>query len=150
MWRKVHILSPVQSLIVASISAAVISAPLTMKLVVPQQTGFHIPLWPDAFDPYVNFSAVLMGVISPLLGYYHLGRLGFLVSLASGFAVTWSMAVCAILCFYYLGRYWESAWLSFGTYVACVALVYLVVAWLHLRAARSSTFREAQRKLGLV
>src|SRR2546423_13272087 len=103
MWRRVHVLGPVQSLIVASLSAAFISTALTILLVSREQTGLRIIFWPDTLHPYITFSIVLIGVISPLLGYYHLGRLGFLLTVASGFAITWLMAVCAFLCFAYVG-----------------------------------------------
>jgi hypothetical protein len=150
MWRRVHILGPVQSLIVASLSAAFISTALTILLVPPRQTAFRIIFWPDTLDPYITFSTVLIGVISPLLGYYHLGRLGFLLTVASGFAITWLMTVCAILCFAYVGHYFGNVWLSFAAYITCVALTSVLIVWLHVRAAKSPSLHEAQRKLRLL
>jgi membrane protein implicated in regulation of membrane protease activity len=89
-------------------------------------------------------------VVPALLGYYHLGRLGFVLNIAAGFALAWVMAVCGILCFVYVGHHFGSVWLSTVAYAACVVLVYLLIARLHLRAATSLSVRDAQRKLGLV
>jgi hypothetical protein len=84
-------------------------------------------------------------VLPALLGYYHLGRLGFVLNVAAGFALAWMMAVCGILCFAYLGHHLGSVWLSTVAYAACVVFVYLLIARLHLRAATSPsvvTFSE--------
>jgi hypothetical protein len=150
MWRKVHVLSAVQSLIVASISAGFVSIALTIELISSEQTGFHILVWPDTLDPYITFSVVLIGVISPLLGYYHLGRLGFLLNMAARLATAWLMAACAILCFIYGDHYLGNVWFSFAVYLTCVALAYMIIVWFELRAATSSSLREAQQKLRLL
>jgi membrane protein implicated in regulation of membrane protease activity len=97
-----------------------------------------------------QFSIVLIGVLPLLLGYYHLGRLGFLLSVAAGFAIVWSMAVCGILSFVWVGHYFGGVWLSTVLYAACVVMVYLLIARLHLRAARSTSLHDAQRKLRLI
>ena len=150
MWRRVHVLSPMQSLVMASVCAAFISTALTILLVSREQTAFRIIIWPEALDPYITFSVVLIGVISPLLGYYHLGRLGFLLTVASGFAITWLMAVCAVLCFAYVGYNLGHVWLSFGTYSGCIALTYSLLVWLHLWVSNSPTLHAAQQKLRLL
>lgn len=150
MWRRLHILSPVQSLVLASLSATVIAVPVAARLLARDETSLlrNIP-WPDTLNPYITFSIVFMGVVPALLGYYHLGRLGFLLNAAAGAALAWIMAVCGILCFVALGHYSGSLWLSTFTYAACVVLVYMFVAVLHLKAARSSSVYDAQRKLRL-
>ena len=68
--------------------------------------------WPDTLNPYITFSLVFIGVVPALLGYYHLGRLGFVLNIAAGFALAWVMAVCGILCFVYIGHHFGSVWLS--------------------------------------
>jgi len=133
----------VQILFVASISAALISGALTIEF--GNQTAVPILFWPDSMNFCITFSIVSVGMISPLLGYYHLGRLGFLLTVVAGLATSWLMAVCAVVSFVYL----ETVLLSFATYAACLALAYMILVWLHLRAARSSSIREAQRKLRL-
>jgi len=60
------------------------------------------------------------------------------------------MAVCAILCFAYVGHYFGNVWLSFAAYIACVALAYVLIVWLHVRAAKPPSLHEAQRKLRLL
>jgi hypothetical protein len=151
VWRKLHMLSPVQSLVLASISAALIALPLAVQQVSRNQTALLQNLfWPDTLNPYVTFSLFFIGVVPPLLGYYHLGRLGFLLNVAAGIALTWIMAVCGILCFVYVGHHFESVWLSALTFAACVVLVYLLIARLHLKAATSPSVRDAQRRLHLL
>jgi hypothetical protein len=150
MWRKVHVLSAVQSLIVASISAGFVSIAFTIELIFREQNGFHIVVWPDALSPCINFSIVLIAVISPLLGYYHLGRLGFLLNMAAGLATAWLMAACAIICFILGDHYFGNVWFSFAVYLTCVALAYMIIVWFHLRAAKSSSLRETQQKLRLL
>ena len=155
MWRTLHVLSPVQSLALASFSAASLALPLAVQSISRDQTALYLRnlFWPDTLyvDAYVNFSLFFIGVLPALLGYYHLGRLGFLLNVAAGFALAWIMAVCWILCLVHLGRHhFGSLWSSAVAYAACIILVYLLIAWLHLRAATSPSVRDAQRKLHLL
>jgi hypothetical protein len=141
----------VQSLVLASVSAALISLPLAAESVSRDQTALvRVLFWPDTLNPYLTFSLVFIGVVPALLGYYHLGRLGFLLNVAAGFALAWIMAVCGILCFAYVGHLFGSVWLSTVAYASCVVLVYLLIARLHLRAATSPSVRDAQRSLRLL
>jgi hypothetical protein len=140
-----------QSLVLASISAAFITLPLAVQSVSRDQTALlHGLFWPDTLNPYLTFSIIFIGVVPALLGYYHLGRLGFLLNAAVGFALAWAMAVCGIMSFAYVGHLFGSVWLSTLAYATCVVLVYLIIARLHLRAASSPSVREAQRKLHLL
>jgi hypothetical protein len=151
MWRRLQVLSPVQSFVLASVSAALIALPLGVQSVSRDETALVRDLfWPDTLTPFITFSLVFLGAMPALLGYYHLGRLGFLLNVASGFALAWLMAVCGILCFVWVGHYFGSVWLSTVVYVACVVLVYILIARLHLGAARSPSVRDAQRKLRLL
>jgi hypothetical protein len=146
VWRRLHVLSPVQSLVLASVSAALVALPLAGQLVSRDQTALvRVLFWPDTLNPYLTFSLVFIGVVPALLGYYHLGRLGFLLNVAAGFALAWIMAVSWILCFVYVGHHFGSVWLSTIAYASCVVLVYLLIARLHLRAATSPSVRDAQR-----
>jgi hypothetical protein len=151
MWRRLHVLSPVQNLVLASVSAASIALPLAAQSVSRDQTALMRNLfWPDTLTPYVTFSLIFIGVMPALIGYYHLGRLGFVLNVAAGFALAWIMAVCGILCFVYVGHRFGNVWLSAVAYAACVVLVYLLIARLHLRAATSPSVRDAQRRLHLL
>ena len=144
-------LTPVQSFVVASVSAAVLAVPFALQWVPNDQGGLiHNLFWPDALNAYIAFPIFLISIIPALLGYYHLGRLGFLVNVAAGFALAWFMAVCWIFCFVYIGHYSGSLWLVFVAYALCVVLVYLLIARLHLRAATYQSVRDAQRKLHLI
>jgi len=124
--------------------------PLAAQLVSSDRTALvRILFWPDTVNPYVTFSVIFIGVVPALLGYYHLGRLGFMLNVAAGLALSWIMAACGIVCFVYFGNYFGSVWISIVAYSACVVLVYLLMARLHLRAATSPSIRDAQRKLHL-
>jgi hypothetical protein len=100
----------------------------------------------------MTFSLVFIGVVPALLGYYHLfvGRLGFLLNFGAGFALAWIMAVCGMLCFAFVGHLSGSKWLSTVAYAACLALVYILIARFHLRAAKFPSVLDAQRKLHLL
>jgi hypothetical protein len=141
----------VPSFILASISAALIALPLAAQSVSRDQTALlHDLFWPDTLNPYLTYSIIFIGVVPALLGYYHLGRLGFLLNVAAGFALAWVMVVCGIVSFAYVGHLFGSVRLSTLAYAACVVLVYLIIARLHVRAASSSSVRDAQRKLHLL
>ena len=140
-----------QTLIVASLSAASIALPLAAQLASRHQRALIRSLfWPDTLEPYITFSLIFIGVLPALLGYYHLGRLGFVVNVVAGFALSWIMAVCGMLCFVVVGHYSGSVWLSTIVYGVCVGLVYLLITGIHIRAATSPTVRDAQRKLRLL
>jgi len=122
-----------------------------MRLVSRDEAArFRIPLWPDMLNPYITFTIVLLGVLPVLLGCYHLGRLGFFLSVAAGFVLTWSMAVCGIVSFVWVGHYFGRLWLSAVFYAACVVVFYVLIARLHLRATTSPSLHDAQRKLRLI
>jgi hypothetical protein len=95
----------------------------------------------------MTFSFIFIGVVPVLLGYYHLGRLGFLLNVAAGFALAWIMAVCGMLCFAFVGYLSGSAWLSTVAYAACLALVYILIARFHLRSARSTSLAFTTNKI---
>lgn len=151
MWRRFHVLSPLQSLVVASVSAATIAVSLALQSMARDETALlRIIFWPDTLNSYMMFSLVFVGAVPALLGYYHLGRLGFLLNVAAGFALAWIMAVCGILCFAGLGHYFGSVRLSTIVYAALVALAYILITRLHFTAASSPSVHDAQRKLRLV
>lgn len=150
MWRRLHVLSPVQVLIVASLSAASIAFPLTVQLASRHEGALIGSLfWPDTLNTYITFSLIFIGVLPALLGYYHLGRLGLVVNAVAGFALSWIMAVCGMLCFVVVGHYFGSVWLSSAVYCVCLVTVYLLLTRIHIKAATSPSVRDAQRKLRL-
>lgn len=55
-----------------------------------------------------------------------------------------------MMSFAYVGHLFDRVWPSTLAYAACVVLVYLIIARLHLRAASSPSVRDAQRKLRLL
>jgi len=151
MWRKLHVLSPGQSLVLASVSAALIALPITLQSVSRDEAAhFRFQLWPDTLNPFITFPVFFIGVLLVLLGYYHLGRLGFLLSVFAAFAVAWSIAVCAIFSFVGAGHYFGSIRLGAILYSTLVVAIYLLAARLHLRAAKSPSLHDAQLKLRLV
>lgn len=151
MWRRIHVLDPLQGLIVASVSASAMAIPLALQTIPRDETALIRDLfWPDTLTPYITFSLVFIGVVPALLGYYHLGRLGSLLNVAAGFVLAWVMAVCAMLCFAVVRHYHGGTFFCVAAYAVCFVLVYLVIAHLHLKAAGSALVRDAQRKLRLI
>jgi len=146
VWRRIRVLGPLQSFALGSVCAAVIALPLASRLIFLDNTSLLRDLfWPHQLDPYVVFPAFFIGVLPVLLGYFHLGRLGVILSLGLGLALVWLMAVCAALCFVRL-----PVWLGMLSYTVCVLLVYLLMFWLHMKAVTSPSVRDAQRKMRLV
>src|ERR1051326_3212668 len=119
MWRRLHVLSPVQALIVTSVSSASIALALAARSSAGNEIAM-LRLWPYTLDPYLTFSFIFVGLVSVLLGYYHLGRLGFLLNIGAGFAFAWIMAACGILSFWGVGHFVGSVQLSTVAYAACV------------------------------
>ncbi len=151
MWQKFHILSRAQVLFLASVCAALIAVAIALASIPADGISWNRFLGPSRqFDPFINFGLAFVSVLPVFLGYYHLGRLGFLLSVAAGFALAWIMAVCEILCFVFVGHLFGSARLSAFAYAGCDIFVYLLIAWLHLKAAMSPSVRDAQRKLHLL
>ena len=151
VWRRLHVLNPVQSLVLASVSAAIIALPLALQSVPHNDTALlRNFFWLDILNPYITFSFFFLGIVPALLGYYNLGRLGFLLSVSLGFAFAWIMAVCGLLCLMYVEHRFGSVWLGTLAFAMCVLLAYVLIARLHLRAAKSPSVNDAQRKLRLL
>ena len=145
VWRRIHILGPVQSFVLGSICAAVIALPLAVQTVSRDETSILRGLfWPQQLDPFIVFPAFFLGVLPLLLGYFHLGRVGFILSLGLGIPLPWLMALSAVLCFLRLPM-----WLGMLSYTGCVLLVYMLMFWLHMKAIKSPSVRDAQRKMRL-
>jgi hypothetical protein len=54
-----------------------------------------------------------------------------LLNIASGFALTWLMAVCAIFCFVRVGNWLGIVGLATVAYAACIGMSYICIAWFH-------------------
>lgn len=145
MWRKFHQLTPVQVFVVACFSAAVLAVPYALANISNDDTAiFRDFLWPHELNPIIGFGAALVGIIPIFLAYYHLGRVGALVSTAIC-AISWYMAIlCAIIVF----RLHDE---TFGIVsYAAVCLLYCGLLFLsHLRAAKARWITRAQLSLGL-
>ncbi len=149
VWRRLHVLNPVQCLVLASISAATIALPLALQPV-PRTALLRNLFWPDVLNPYLTFSFVFIGILPALLGYYNLGRLGLLLSVVPGFAFAWVVTVSGLLCMIYAEHRFGSVWLGTVAFGICVLLAYVVITRLHLGAAKSRSVNDAQRKLRLI
>ena len=151
MWQKFHILDRAQVFVLASVCAVVIALAIALASIPADGISWNRFLGPPRpFDPFINFGLAFVSVLPVFLGYYPLGRLGFLLSVAVGFALAWIMAVCEIWCFVFVGPLFGSVRLSAAAYAGCGVLVYLLIAWLHLKAAVSPSVRDAQRRLHLL
>ena len=145
MWRKFHQLTPVQVFVVACFSAAALALPYALATISNDDTAiFRDFLWPHELNPLIGFGAALVGIIPIFLAYYHLGRVGALVSTVIC-AVTWYTAILfAIFVFQMHDQ-------IFGIVAyAAVCFFYCVLLLLsHLRAAKARWIISAQLSLGL-
>jgi MFS superfamily sulfate permease-like transporter len=136
---------------VGSVTAAVVAVQVAILSIPPQDDTAWLRdlFWPDRLTPYITFSLVCLGVLTVLLGYFHLGRLGAFVSLGVGFALAWLMAVCAIVCFVRLSSA-RTVWLGELSYGTCLLVVYLSMFYVHMKATKSRWIVDAQRKMHLL
>lgn len=143
VWRKIHILRPVPSFIVASASAASLAVPFAINSVSRNETAmFRDLFWPHQFNPSLTFAVVFLALLPVLLGYYHLGRvglvLGTLVAMGTGFIMTLSTLLITL------------GWLGVLAYIVIGLLVGLLLFLAHMKASNSPSIRNAQRALHLV
>jgi hypothetical protein len=96
--------------------------------------------WPHQFDPLVNFSSVFLLVLPVFLGYYHLGRLGALLSLPISAGTWFGSFLCAL---FVLQGQPEVA--EVATYVSFCLLLGLLVFAMHMKAADSPAIQRALR-----
>jgi hypothetical protein len=89
--------------------------------------------WPHQFDPLVNFCSVSLSVLPVFLGYYHLGRVGGLLSLPISAGTWYASFLCAL--FVLQGQ---------------PAVAGLLVFAMHVKAADSPAIQRAQRSLRLI
>ncbi len=156
VWRRIRVLGPVRSFVLSSVCAAVVILPLAVHTIsVDQRSILSDLFWPHQLDPFIVFSEFSLAVLPLLLGYYHLGRLGLILSLGLTIPLPWLMAVCAMGCFAWIPMKlgikedMPSFWLCTLGYTWCVLLVYMVIFWLHMKVFSSRSVRDAQRKMGL-
>ena len=134
-----------------SLASAILALPFAVRSVSYNDTAWLRNLfWPHQLHPYITFSLVFFCVLSALLGYFHLGRLGLLLNAAAGLIVMWLMAVFGTLCFVWVGHYSGSFIASAFAYAVGAVLLYVCMGWLHFRAATAPFIREAQRRLRLL
>jgi hypothetical protein len=143
VWQKFHILGRVQVFIVSTMCAAVIAG--SFASVVGFRDGFLRDLfWPHQFDFFVNFSAFFLLVIPLFLGYYHLARLGVLLSLLVSALTYFAMGLCALFIFSV-----HADLLGAVAYVGAGLLLCILLFAAHMKASKSRVVREAQRLLRL-
>jgi hypothetical protein len=146
VWQKFHVLNRLQVFVVSSVCAAVIAVPFAIASISHDETAiFRDLFWPHQFNPLINFGSIFASVLPVLLGYYHLGRVGALLSLAVSATTCFVTVLCAF-------RFFAGGAVLLGAiaYVgACVLLSMLVFA-LHMKASNSRAIRDAQRSPRLV
>ena len=146
VWRKFHTLSRVQVFVVSCVCAAVIAVPFAIASISHDETAlFRDLFWPHQFKPLINYGAIFMSVLPLFLGYYQLGRIGALLSLAVSAVAFCVTALCAF-CFFagHAPLFGTIAYVS-----ACVLLSMLVFA-AHMKASNSRAIQDAQRLLRLI
>jgi hypothetical protein len=146
VWRKFHLLTPSHLFMVASLSASVLAAPVALLYASHHATNIMRDLlWPHQLDPYIGFAATFLAIIPIFLGYYHLGRVGAVLSLLFS-CVIWYAAILAAFCVF-LPRRVE---FGVGAYGMFCLLLYSLLFWCDLKMADARAVKEAQRKLQLL
>jgi hypothetical protein len=146
VWRKFHLLTPLHVFIVASLSASVFAAVVALQSVSNDETAIMRDLlWPHQLDPYVGFAATFLAVIPIFLGYYHLGRLGAVLSLLFSGAI-WYAVILSAFCVL-LPRNIRFGLIAFE--IICL-LLYALLFRCNVKMAEARAVREAQRKLRLL
>ena len=146
VWRKFHLLGRVQVFVLSSLSAAIVAVPFAITSISHDETAFMRDLfWPHQFTPAIAFNSVFLSIIPVLLAYYHLGRLGAMLSLAVSVMAFYAGPLCAILVF----RPHAESVGAVG-YLGASLLLYVLLFVVHLRAATSSMIQSAQRALHLL
>lgn len=145
VWRAIHLLRPVPSFIVASASSAIFALPFALISAAHDETvTFRDLFWPHQFNPFLTFVLVFLMLLPVLLAYYHLGRVGVMVSIAGSLATGVVMALSALLLTS------RPVWLGAFAYVGIGLVVYLFLLFAHMKAAKSRSIADAQRILRLV
>ena len=104
---------------------------------------FRDLFWPHQLNPFLTFAVVFLALLPVLLAYYHLGRVGLMVSIGVSAGTGFVMMLSAVLVML-LG------WLGVLAYAGIGLLIYLLVFLAHMKAAKSRSIRDAQRVLHLL
>ena len=84
----------------SSVCAVVIAVPLALASIPSDGAPMYDFLAPPhQFDPVITLGSVFVSVLPVFLGYYHLGRLGALLSLAISAVTCFAVRLCAFLVF---------------------------------------------------
>jgi hypothetical protein len=149
VWQKFHILSRVQVLVVASVSAAVIALAVALVSIPADGTSWGRFLGPSRqFDPFINYGSAFVSLLPVLLGYYHLARIGALLGLALSAVMCFVTQVCAVFVFG-LQLVGPSVLLQEVTYVGIWLMLSVLVFAVHMKASSSQAVRDTQRSLRL-
>ena len=144
VWQRFRILGRVQVFILSSVCAAIIASPFALASM--GRYGRPFLGWPHEFDPLINFGLGFVSVLPLLLAYYHLGRLGALLSLAVSALMYYATLLCAAFLFVFLGALVFDA----VAYMCFCLLLSTLVFTVHTKLFNSRAIREAQRSLSLI
>ncbi|HEY6938906.1 MAG TPA: hypothetical protein VI424_17225 [Terriglobales bacterium] len=132
------------SFVVASACAAIFALPFAVNSTSSDETAmFRDLFWPHQLNPFLTFAVVFLALLPVLLAYYHLGRVGLMVSIGVSAGTGFVMMLSAVLVML-LG------WLGVLAYAGIGLLIYLLVFLAHMKAAKSRSIRDAQRVLHLL
>jgi hypothetical protein len=145
VWQKFHILGRVQVFVVSSVCAAVISSPLALASM--GRYGRPFLGWPHEFDPLINFGLVFVSALPVFLGYYHLGRIGALLTVAVSAVMYFAARLCASLLFVF---FYQALVFDAIAYLSTCLLLSMPVFAAHMKSSDSRAIRDAQRSLRLV
>jgi len=150
VWQQFRILNRAQVFVLATVCAAVIALGVALASIPADGTSWNRFLGPSRqLDPFINFGLAFVSVLPVSLGYYHLARLGALLSIAVSAVMCFTTQVCAgfIFVFQLAGN---SVVLQKVTYAGVWLLLSMLVLWVHMKLSNSPAVREAQRALRLI
>lgn len=146
MWKRLHILSTGQVFLVSSLAAGVLALPTAVISASEWRPSILQDFfWPHSFTPYLTWSSGLLAVLTVFLLYYHLGRLGLLVSIGIAPVCWYGCGLVALFAFLP-----HDLWFGIAGYAGVWLLLYFLILKIHCKVARSLWIQESQRKLRLL
>jgi hypothetical protein len=145
VWWRFHVLSRGQVFVTCSVSAAILASPFAIVAAAHPRYGiFRDFFWPHQFDPVIPFVAAFLAIIPVLLSYYHLGRIGVVVSSVLAVVIFYVVVFAALYAFLL-----RPLPIAAGIFLSACVLLYVSTLALHNKACSARSIAEAKRSLKL-
>jgi hypothetical protein len=143
VWQKFHLLNRTQVLVVSAVSSAILALSVALASVPEPGTSMNRFFGPPRqFDPWINLGLAFVVLLPILLGYYHRGWAGAVLSLGASVVSFYVAGVTAALVFTFdvVGRSVVVEGIVYGG--ICLLLTLFVFA-AHIRLSRSPSVGKA-------